>query len=271
MRKKKLIYVLIFFSAFTLCCKKDEVIPLTLKVTPGFLVFSSKAGNVIQFTAEVTSPTELKNFSITSKTGTSFTQTLLDSTIAGIKKFKMTYEYLIQNSNSDYSVILNFRVIDIDGAEISSARQINVVINNSPLTEYTGNTFYSLGSAKADAYDLVNLSPEFSTIAAVGIRDLQNSSDYDTSFTLARSWISPAGGKFVSYNGFDYVNATKLSLENAYLTGVQQDKISNLQEDDIILTRLGRSDSVIYAAIKIIYIIDQDSSKNDRYVFSLKK
>jgi hypothetical protein len=271
MLKKKLIYILFLFTVFEISCKKDEVIPLALNITPGFLVFTSKAGSVIQFTAEVTSETGLKNFSITSKTGTSFTQTLLDSTLTGSKKIKITYEYLIQNSNSDYSVILNFRVIDNDGEEISSARQINVLINNSPLTEYTGNTFYSLGSAKADAYDLVNLSPEFSTISAVGIRDLQNSSDYDTSFTLARSWISPAGGKFVCYNGFDYVNATRISLENAYLTGVQQDKISNLQEDDIILTRLGRSDSVIYAAIKIIYVIDQDSSKNDRYVFSLKK
>jgi hypothetical protein len=271
MYKKRFINFLILFLAFAISCRKDEVVPLTIKVTPDFLIFTSKAGNIVQFTAETTSETGLKNFIITSKTGTSFTQTLLDSTLTGSKKFKITYEYLILNNSSDYSIILNFKIIDNNGEERSSARQINVTINNSPLVEYTGNTFYSLGSGKADAYDLVNLSPEFSTIAAAGIRDLQNSSDYDTSFTLARSWISPAGGKFVSYNGFDYVNATRISLENAYLTGVQQDKISNLQEDDIILTRLGRPDSAVYAAIKIIYIIDQDSSKNDRYVFSVKK
>lgn len=254
-----------------IACKKDSPDPIGLTVTPDYLIFSSKAGNIVTFQVQATSGVGLSQFVLTSKKGNSFTQTLKDSSLSGIKTFKFTYEYLVLNDATSYSVIINFRVIDKNGDEKSSARQINVVINDSPLVEYTGNTFYSLNSQNADAYNLVNLTPQFSSIAVTGIRDLQNAPDNDNSNTLARSWISPAGGKFVLFNGFDYVNATRLSLQNAYLTGTKLDKISNLQENDIVLTKLGRPDSAIYAAIRIAQIVDQDLSENDRYVFNVKK
>jgi hypothetical protein len=271
MNKRRTFYFLLLFFSILIACKKDSPDPILLNVTPDYLIFSRKAGNIVTFQVQATSGVGLSKFVLTSKKGNSFTQTLKDSSLSDLKTFNYTYEYLVLNDAASYSVVISFRIIDKNGDEKSTARQINVTINDSPLVEYTGNTFYSLKSQKADAYNLVNLTPQFSTIAVSEIRDLQNAPDNDNSDILTKSWISPAGGKFVLFNGFDYVNASRLSLQNAYLTGTKLDKISNLQEDDIILTKLGRPDSAVYAAIRIVQIADEALSENDRYVFNVKK
>lgn len=129
MIKTSLYWILCCTLVIAFACKKDEdVEPIALKVTPDFLVFSSKAGDIVQFTVSASSGVPLKKFYITSKMGSSFTQTLKDSTLPGSKNFKYNYEYEMPSNTSDYSVILNFLVIDETGEEKSTARQIDVTL-----------------------------------------------------------------------------------------------------------------------------------------------
>lgn len=81
-----------------------------------------------------------------------------------------------------------------------------------------------------------------------------------------------AGLKFIRFNDFDYANASYLSVRKAFEVGIKNPILDNIKEDDIILTKLNRSsiDSG-YVAIRIVYVIDSDSTLNDRYIFNVKK
>ncbi|HEY8400844.1 MAG TPA: hypothetical protein VIK89_06260 [Cytophagaceae bacterium] len=261
-------FVLISFVAIS-SCKKENENPLIF-VSPSYLVMDATAGEVITFYVNTSASKGVKRFQVFEKESTSFSTLILDSVVDGTKKFSFNYEYLVRSKAADYSVALTFKMIDNDGNETSAPRTLNVKHNFTPLTENTGNIMYSKMSGKADAYDLVNLSPLFSGISKDSVQDIKNANDTDSSHTLSRAWVSPAGGKFVMYSGFDYVNATKNSVVNAYNSGTKLDKVTDLKADDIIITRLGR-DSATYAAIKIVAVVDEDSTHNDRYIFNVKK
>lgn len=252
-------------------CNKDETVSIGLSISPGYLVGNSKPGSIITFKVNANSEKGIKKFNITSDLSFAPAVVVVDSTVDGRKNFTISYDYLVPNSSSDYSVILTFEIVDNEGNSKNEARQINVKVSNVPLKETTGITIYSKQSGKADAFSVVDLTPQFSNLSLTSKRDIQIDSDKDATSDLSLSWISPSGGKFVKYNGFDYVNSTKLSLENAYTTGVKLDKVSDLKEDDIILLRVIKSDSVIYSALRIVSIIDQTDSENDRYIINLKK
>lgn len=90
--------------------------------------------------------------------------------------------------------------------------------------------------------------------------------------TLSRKWISPAKLKFVKFNGFNYANATLTIIKNAYNSGLQDQYVSYLNDGDIIITKLGNPlIDTGFVAIKIINIIDADSTINDKYIFNIKK
>ena len=58
---------------------------------------------------------------------------------------------------------------------------------------------------------------------------------------------------------------------NAYQAGTKLDLLSNLQINDIIITKLAGTINEKYVAIKITDIIDAISTENDAYIFSIKK
>lgn len=269
---KKLLAILsTVLFLFTLSCKKEDVNPFTISVTPELLIFSTNPGSLIEFTLSGESESPLQKLVVLSKRDNQATVTVVDSVLSGQKSIIYRYELLTPQSADDYSLLLTFQLFNQDGEMVAASRQVDVAVNNEPLTEYSGLTMYSKNSTKTDAYDLIELSALFSDLAVSDIKDIQVASDSDATASLCRAWISPAGGKFVSFNGFDYVNANKVSLENAYLSGAKLDKITNIQENDIILTSMQRADSVVYTAIKIVYVIDDALSENDRYIFTLKR
>ena len=88
---------------------------------------------------------------------------------------------------------------------------------------------------------------------------------------MSLSWISPAGGRFVRFNTYDYANATDSSIVDAYNAGLDLPKVDNIQNGDIILTKLGSTSSTDYAAILITGVYDPDSTNLDYYLFNIKK
>jgi len=137
------------------------------------------------------------------------------------------------------------------------------------LTEYTGSIIFSKFSGKPDAYDIATNSVQFSATAANNLLDI---ADFDTipgDSALTGQWHSPAGSQFVLFPGFDYANATDLSAMNAYNAGQKLDIISDLNINDIIITK--ETGSNTYAVIKIINIVDSAAMIKDRYEFNIKK
>ena len=90
---------------------------------------------------------------------------------------------------------------------------------------------------------------------------------------ISRTWRSPAGGRFVRFNEFDYANATDVSLESAFLAGIPSETIENIAIGDMILVKLGSlpAEQRFYAVMKIMDVVDEPgTADNDRYVFNMK-
>jgi hypothetical protein len=132
---------------------------------------------------------------------------------------------------------------------------------------------FSHASTGFDAYNLATGHPlhsESSDSSVMNILDLTNDTVNPT--VLLRKWGSPAGNKFVRFNDFDYANATLNMLRNSYTAGIKNDFVENISSGDIILTKIGNSlIDTGYVAIKVVFVIDEDSTQLDRYIFNLKK
>lgn len=260
--------VLAMFGILLFACKEETNKPLVL-VTPSDINISAAVDDVVLFKVNVEADKTLARFTITSKPDNGFLVTELD-TIVGGNFLTIEYQYQVPTNVAGESVIFTFTATDMDGRAGTNARRVIVDNDTSVvLTETSGHTMYSSNSLNPDAYNLEDNSPQFSTIGDSTDRDIQDATD--TSSTLSRIWISPAGGKLVKFQGFDFANATNVSVMNAYQAGTKLDLLSNLQINDIIITKLAGTINEKYVAIKITDIIDAISTENDAYIFSIKK
>mgnify|MGYP001493866862 CR=1 FL=1 len=267
----RIVCVLLLSAVLFQNCKKEDPDPLITSITPSQLTLNGNAGEVINFYFTASSKEGLNRLIVSQQEVGSTSTVILDSLLHGIKNASYKLEYIVPEKQKDYTLLLTFRVIDNDGRDKSEARKILVKGKEILLTEFSGATIYSKASGNADAYDLQSMTAKFSGLSPDSLRDVQLFSENDTSSVLSKAIISPAGGQFVLFNGFDYVNATALSLQEAYNSGQKVDKISNLEQGQIILTRLGRNTGSSYAVIKITDVIDLPGSKDDRILFNVKK
>ena len=256
-------------------CKKDKNSPALLFVYPETSTINLKPLQVTTFNISGSSDgAALNHFIIRSKIVLQGYTTLVDSSLSS-KNFSMQFDYQVPSFSQTTSIQMEFILSDQDGNETKMARSINVTVVNADVPkEITGNEMYSSISGKEDAYDISKCIPLFSQTAPLSSQHIRDSTVNDSSGTylLSKKWFSPAGLKFVSFNGFDYANATYASLKQSYAAGVKKDFISNITAGDIILTRLTASNPDSgYAAIKLVYVIDDTSAVFDRYIFNIKK
>lgn len=262
--------LIFWFSIQLLACNNDEQLaqPLVF-ISPTDINIEADVDDVLSFRVITESDIRLTNFLVKIKPDNDFERTELDSAV-NIKNLDFNYEYKIPVSASGQSLIFTFLAIDEEGNSGRALRRVIVsgdtIVN---LTETSGHKMYSSNSNNADAYNLESNSPEFSNLADSLDRDIQDATD--TSQNLSFTWISPAGGKLVRFNNFDYANANTVSLKNAYLAGTKLDKLENLSIDDIILTKLSNTTNEKYVAIKITDIQDAQGTENDAYTFNIKK
>ena len=189
----------------------------------------------------------------------------MDSSI-NTKKFRTDYEYRVKNLEEKTEVLFTFEFIDDKGNTGKDLIELIVVPQDTALIESSGHQFFSKNSGEHDGYNLVKGEPLF-TIAA----DSSNIDVTDTSTTdsLSRVWISPAGGKFVRFEGFDYANATNKTLIISYNSGKKYEFLPKIKEGDVILYH--RKDINFYAAIKLIIIREKKGAEDDSYIFSIKR
>ncbi len=260
--------IILCIAIFISSCKEDNQ-PVVL-VTPVDVNLSAQPHDLITFEIQVMSDIRLAQFTITTQLENAFRKMLLDTAL-GVKNFNYTYDFIVPDSLTTGSMIFEFSAVDEDGNLGESARRVFFSSDAVLLTESAGHVLYSRFSGKTDAFDIDTRSSQLSTFAADSLLDIADYDTIDTDAALEKSWFSPAGGKFVSFSGFDYANATDQSVSDAFESGIKLDVVTNLAAGEILLTKLGSTTANIYAVIKVTDIADTDSTENDKYVFNLKR
>lgn len=268
----KIILVLLGFAFCTASSCEDPASQPLVDVEPVSLQIDANVNQVLDFAIRASSENQLSKFQIKIKPDNDFTSVLFDSSL-NAKSFNYNFEYRIPPKFASQSVIFEFNAYDIEGNLGQNFRRVNVAKDTAiALVETAGHLMYSSSSSKANAYNLETNTALFSSLADTTAMDIL---DYtlNSSDTLSRSWISPAKGKMVRFNGFDYANATDLSVRTAFEAGAKLDKIDNLVDGDIILTKLDNvsNGKELYIAIRVSTITDAAGPESDSYLFTIKK
>jgi hypothetical protein len=275
--KQKTLFSLALSSVMALCfvfysCKKDKDTSPIVSVSPEPLYYYGNVGDLVTFKVTVSSEIALSKVTITSTVDNETPNIALDSSVSSIGT-TFNFYFRIPANLAGKSVVFDFKAENSKGKTGGSAKRLYIAAAAaSPaivLTETAGHLMYSNTSVNHDAYNLETNSGEFSLTADTASRDIQDYSGTNT--TLSKEWRSPAGGKFVLYNGFDYANATDSTAISAYTTGVKYSVLYNLAVGDIIITKLGSVSTNKYAVIRITDIVDVAGKDNDYYEFKIKK
>jgi hypothetical protein len=262
--KYLLISLIILFAIA--CSNSDEDQPFGIRISPDANYFNKQGGSIINFTFTAESRADLTRYRVIETIDDRVVNTLRDQNISG-KFFSDWLDYTVPDSLGfgNHQIQLLFSTFDVKGNEMKRAKFITVNVAGRLLTEYGGNTMYSSLSNQFDAYDLLTGNPKYSADSTSHIQDFTFANPTDS---LSKTWTSPIEAiKFVKFNGFDYPNATDITVKTAFDTGIKNDTIRNLKADDILLTKIDDR----YIAIKLIFVIDPNGKDNDRYIFSIKR
>lgn len=266
---KNIILSISLFSLILISCEKSykNTINITITPTEGHLIRTS--GDVIIYNIKITSPESLSKFRISETIDHNTPINLLEKSITGDNHTE-SYSYIVPNISTDSAnITIKFSVETSSGDTKDRAKTVLALATNSLLEEYAGNTMFSCSDTLTstnlfNAYNLLTVAPTNNADSTAHIADLCDSTGAGQ---FLRTWYSPSGIKFVRYNSFDYANATESMIEDAYNTGLKVEVLYDINQNDIMLTKIGNK----FCAIKLIYVIDEVGVQNDRYEFSIKK
>ena len=266
----KIFFLFLLFSLLFSCKKENE--PALILITPHQIYFSAHPGDVLSFNISCSSNSNLSHLKISIKTETTFSTLILDTALSS-KNFDMTFQYKAPVVFDTTRYTLFFALSDVNGNSNTIVKVLTVSLPDRLLIETAGHEIFSHLSPGFDGFNLSTLLPvhsQFTDSANMHFRDASvDSVDHNT---LSRKWVSPAKLKFVRFNGFNYANATYSIIKNAYKSGLQDQYITNLTNGDIIITKLGNPlIDTGFVAIKIVNVMDSDSTLNDKYIFNVKK
>ena len=182
-------------------------------------------------------------------------------------------EFVVAHSTQPYNDLLTFTLFDANGESMTTQRTLYVTLGATVLTETTGHLFYSLNSTThpESAFDLQDRVQVLYTTDSAR-RDAQDAPPSGIGDDIGRRWISPAGGRLVLANSFNYANATDASLRNAFESSLPLQELSNIASGDIVLARLGSlpANTSYYVAMRVTEVMDEPGTDNDRYMFNMK-
>ena len=241
-------------------------------LNPSRNIYSVNPEDVVRIEVVGSSGYELTKLKIIQRKVNSLSTTILDSAISG-SNLSYTLEYKVPAGNDTTQYNLEIILFDDSGNKTSIGVSVFVYPTDLLLIETAGHEMFSHASTGFDAYNFSTGQPlhsESSDSSEMNILDL--TSDTLNQNILLRKWGSPAGNKFVRFNDFDYANTTFNMLRNSYNAGIKNTFIENISNGDIILTKIGNPlIDTGYFAIKVVLIIDDDSTQFDRYIFNLKR
>jgi len=268
---KKLLPFLILLSAVAILvssCKKEEDPPY-LTLNPSNVSLDVPPGSVIEFRVRAyAGDNELRNLVITQKPENSVTSTIKDTTLYG-ESADFYYVYNVPNAGIA-QLLMRFTIYDRAGKSNSTIVQVNID-GNSFLSQTTGHQVRNVHNTINDAFD-ISEATIFSLDAPGADSTLADILEYSpmNNGALSRNWTSYTGIKFVRNNDFNYAEATEASAQNTFNSSSQQLIMSNIQANDIIITKYDTINNR-YAVIRIVNVNDVDGVADDFYEFNLKK
>lgn len=227
-------------------------------------------GTNLALTINASGPKNLQRFKIEVQDNSNNKTLLLDTVLSWGSKFSLLYNYSIPARSTDYSLVLFFTVLDSDGNTDQASRTLNVAHTSTIPTAKTGLKMATKHSGNADAFDLLNQSALMSALDDASLQDVVDVPNTTDAATISHSWKSSNSAKFLPFDGFDYGNATKESIEAAYIAGSSVSQVNNLAEGSIVIVQTTRGNVKRYYAIQITTINEDTVGDNDFYLFSMK-
>ena len=256
--------IVVLFS----CNDSDDDEGFGIEISPEANRLNREGGSVVNFVVSIQSTEDLRRYRVSENIDNGGFNLLKEADISG-KFYSDFFDYTVPDTFDFglHEIVIKFSTLDVRGNLMERAKVINVNITERTLTEYGGNTMYSNLSSQPDAFDLLNGSSKYSSDTLAHIRDFTLANPNDS---LGKAWTSPMPGiSFVRIGsgGFDYGNATDQNVMTSYEAGVKNDTIRNLKAEDVILTKINDT----YVAVKLVLVIDEAGTTNDRYFFSIKR
>lgn len=191
---------------------------------------------------------------------------VLDSALAHpLKQMTMSWYYTLPYYTDTTLVTLKVRSYDGAGNTMAYALQMRVAPGAEQLKNLDNMTIYSAASNGKSAFSMESLSPVY-----LGPKDSATVAFYDVlaaGDSLSCTWHSESGLLFSRAEGFDYAASTVQSLESIWPNLVHSSTIKKLKADDVLL--MGSREKV-FGAAKILYIVEEAGTENDRYIVSMK-
>lgn len=267
---------LLVLSFITLSsCKDEEKYLPSLTINPTDYIQYVDSNEVVTFTitGNSTSDNTLTKFKISKKLKSETTTIILDSTLFNTSYFSYTYEYKIPMYIDTTYIYFNFELFDNTGKsfKISKLLITKTVNDEKLLTEYSGNIIYTDPFYHATAFNLLTGFPLNASTADSANMHIETYLDSINPSIISYKWTSPANLKFVKYNNFDYANASNKTTEAAYNSGIKNDFIAGILNNDIYITKVIQSNDTSFLVIKVIDISDNTDTENDKYTFNVKK
>ena len=265
--KSTLLLVLTGIIFFSSGCSDKEDSPIIFSLKPKESIINVAIGDKTIFQLDIRSTDPMKRLLITSQDLKYGLVVLTDSTL---NTTRLIYDFVYEAPIiSDSAIIkLTFSITDQNFNDITLVRQIRVIGDNSLLEESTGHVLFSATSGGYSAFNLDMVQPLSRNEPDSLLHFADHSVDSIHFNTLSREWYSPAGYRFVRFEGFSYPEATKTKLQNAYDSGIKLSSVNDIGNDDVIL--IGYEEEAM-AVIYIVQVIDIDSTLNDKYLFNMKK
>jgi hypothetical protein len=264
------IYLFLFVLSYFMfgCDSKDDESSIVFELTPEQPIIEANTGEIIIFHISVRSDVNLNRFTISQQDTQNGISAILDSVIS-TTSFNYNFEYAAPIFEDSTLLYIIFKVTDEQNNSRSLTRGVKIYGGGILLTETTGHILYSALANNLSAFNIDLLQP----LSVVDNPDslqhfADNSVDSINGPIISRSWKSPAGLKFVRFEGLSYPEATKTMMQNSYSYGIKLTTINDIQNDDVII--IGRDETAL-AVILIVQIIDDDWTDNDKYLFNLKK
>ena len=257
-------FSLLLITSLVTSCNDDVTDFINISILPSSQYEIFNSDEIIPFTIKLTSNNELTELLVIETINNSTIDTVLVKLISGNEHSEFFNYLLPSNISEDTSEIkLIFYCTNNIGERVERAKIFYSVIQDVFLNETTGHTMFSNNSSEFNSYNLVTGTPSYNSDSSSHILDNTDS----LSNILSREWISNVDLLFSKNNSFDYANATFESVKNTYNNSLKKEFVDQISEGDIITTKIENS----YLVIKIIYVIDEINSENDRYIFSIKK
>ena len=258
-RVSLILCLLLAFSS----CKKEVANFINISFTPTEQYEFRNSGEIIPFSIKLSSNSELSELVIVQIVNNSIIDTMYHEQISGLEKTEL-YNYTCPDisslDTSEFKLI--FYCSNTNGDINERAKVFSVVSKNVYLSESTGHTMFSNNSSEFNSYNLVTGTAAYNSDTTTHISDNTDS----ISDILSREWVSMSGLLFSKNNSFDYANATLEGIEDTYSTSVKKEFVDQISENDIIITKIEDN----YVIIKIIFVIDNYGSEEDRYIFNIK-